>query len=99
MQRLQSSFSSVFLAKSLRFIILGEIFAYATVFRFVFFLFFFNPTIEVITFRLRGWCMLGIILLPVFTRLGHERQDFLSVRWNVCVHRLNLGLYPHPKEF
>ena len=22
-----------------------------------------------------------------------------SVRWNVCVHRLDLGLYSHPKEF
>ena len=21
------------------------------------------------------------------------------VRWNACVHRLNLGLYSHPKEF
>ena len=22
-----------------------------------------------------------------------------SVRWNACVHRLDLGLYSHPKEF
>ena len=22
-----------------------------------------------------------------------------SVQWNACVHRLNLGLYSHPKEF
>ena len=22
-----------------------------------------------------------------------------SVRWNVCVHRLDLGLYSHPKKF
>ena len=44
-----------------------------------FFLFFFlNPTIEVVTFRLRGWCMLDVILLPVFTRPGHECQDLLS---------------------
>ena len=41
----------------------GEIFAYVTVF---------NPTNEVVTFRLRGWCMLGMFLLPAFTRLGHE---------------------------
>ena len=40
--------------------------------------FFFNPTIEVVTFRLCGWCMLGMFLLPAFTRLGHERQDLLS---------------------
>ena len=39
---------------------------------------FFNPTIKVLTFRLRGWCVLGVFLLPAFTRLGHERQDLLS---------------------
>ena len=49
--------------------LLGEIFAYVTVF---------NPTIKVVTFRLRGWCVLGVFLLPAFTRLGHERQDLLS---------------------
>ena len=31
--------------------LLGEIFAYVTVF---------NPTIKVVTFRLRGWCVLGV---------------------------------------
>ena len=51
--------------------LLGEIFAYVT-------FFFFNPTIKVVTFRLRGWCVLGVFLLPAFTRLGHERQDLLS---------------------
>ena len=49
---------------------LGEIFAYVTVFS--------NPTIKVVTFRLRGWCVLGVFLLLAFTRLGHERQDLLS---------------------
>ena len=39
---------------------------------------FFNPTIKVVTFRLRGWCVLGVFLLPAFTGLGHERQDLLS---------------------
>ena len=39
---------------------------------------FFNPTIKVVTFRLRGWCVLGVFLLPAFTCLGHERQDLLS---------------------
>ena len=38
----------------------------------------FNPTIKVVTFRLRGWCVLGVFLLPAFTCLGHERQDLLS---------------------
>ena len=50
--------------------LLGEIFAYVTVF--------FNPTIKVVTFHLRGWCVLGVFLLPAFTRLRHERQDLLS---------------------
>ena len=50
---------------------LGEIFAY-NYDRFL------NPTIKVVTFRLRGWCLLGVFLLPAFTRLGHERQDLLS---------------------
>ena len=39
---------------------------------------FFNPTIKVVIFRLRGWCVLGVFLLPAFTRLGHDRQDLLS---------------------
>ena len=26
-------------------------------------------------------------------------ESFESVRWNVCVHRLDLGLYSHLKEF
>ena len=39
---------------------------------------FFNPAIKVVTFCLRGWCVLGVFLLPAFTRLGHERQDLLS---------------------
>ena len=39
---------------------------------------FFNPTIKVVTFRLRGWCLQGLFLLPAFTRLGHEHQDLSS---------------------
>ena len=40
--------------------------------------------------------MLGVFLSPVFTRLGHECQDLLRL----CngMHRLELGLYSHPKE-
>ena len=52
------------------FTILGEILTFVTVS--------FNPTIEVVTFRLRGWCMLGVFLLPEFIRLGDEFQDLLS---------------------
>ena len=40
---------------------------------------FYNPTTEVITFCLRGWCMLGVFLLLAFTRLGHECWDLLSL--------------------
>ena len=42
---------------------------------------FFNPTPEIVTFHLCGWCLLGVLLLPAFTRLGHECQD-LSRRCN-----------------
>ena len=56
-------------AISLGFTVLGEIFAYVTVF---------NPTIEVVTLLFRGWCILGGLLSPSFTHLGHERQDLLS---------------------
>ena len=55
------------------FTIFGEIFvSYVTVF-------FFNPTIEVVTFHLRGWYMLGVFLLLAFTHLRHECQDPLSL--------------------
>ena len=63
-------------ATSLGFTILGEILAYMTVF--CVFFFFFYPTIEIVTFHVRGWCMLGVFGLPAFIRLGHERQDLLS---------------------
>ena len=43
--------------------------------------------------------MLGVVLLPAFTRLGHECQDLLSLCHGMHVHRLDLGLYSHPKEF
>ena len=62
-------------AKSLGFTILGEIFAYMTAFC--------SPTIEVVTFRLHGWNVLGVVLgvflLPAFTHLGHECSDLLSL--------------------
>ena len=49
---------------------------------------FYTPTIEVVTFHLHGWCMLGVFLLPAFTCLGHERQDLLSLcnGMHVCTH-------------
>ena len=61
--------------------------------------FFLCPTIEVVTFCLCGWCMLGVFLLLAFAHLEHECHlgSFESVGWNTCVHRLDLGLYTHPK--
>ena len=35
--------------------LLSEIFAYVTIFL--------NPTIKVVTFRLRGWCVLGVFFV------------------------------------
>ena len=49
----------------------------------------FSSTIEVVTFCLRGYRMLVEFLLLAFTHL----------RRIACVHRLDLGLYSHPKEF
>ena len=59
----------------------------------------FNPTIKVVTFHLRGWCILGVFLLPAFTTRTWTSGSFESVRWNACVHRLDLGLYSHPSFF
>ena len=77
---------------------LCKIFAYVTVFLLNIF---FNATIEVVAFRLRGWWMLGVFLLLALTHPWYERQDLLSpcAWWNACVHRLDLRLYSHPKEF
>ena len=62
--------------------------------------FFFNPTIKVVTFRLRGWCVLGVFFVAgIHTSRTWMSGSFESVRWNVCMHRLDLGLYSHPKEF
>ena len=69
-----TSSSSTLPVISLGFTIFDEIFACVTVCD----RFFFNPTTEVVTFRLRGCCVLGVLLLPEFTRLGHEYQDLLS---------------------
>ena len=69
-------------ARSLGFTVLGEMFVYVVVFCLfvwlVLLLLFFNPTVEAVTFRLHGCCILGVFLLPAFTRLGHECQDLSS---------------------
>ena len=63
--------TSAFPAISLGFTIFCEIFVFVTVF---------HPTIEVVTFRLCGWCMLSVFLLPALTRPGLECQDL----WSPC---------------
>ena len=61
---------------------------------------FFNPTIKVVTFRLRGWCVLGVFFVAgIHPSRTWTSGSFESVRWNACLHRLDLGLYSHPKEF
>ena len=40
---------------------------------------FFNPNIEVVTFPLRGRCLLVVFLLPAFTCLRDECQDLQSL--------------------
>ena len=71
-------------AMSLGFTILGEIFVYVTVF------FFFNPTIEVVTFRLRGLCMLGVFVASIHLSRTWMSGFCESAWWNACVHRLDL---------
>ena len=62
--------------------------------------FFFNPTIEVVTFHLRGWCMLGVFFVAsIHPSRTWTSESFEFVWWNACVHRLDLGLYSHLKEF
>ena len=58
---------------------------------------FFNPTIEVVTFRLHGWCMLGVFVAGLHLSRTWMSGYFQSERWNACMHRLDLGLYSHPK--
>ena len=60
----------------------GEIFVYVAVS---------YPTIEVVTFRLHGWCMLGVFLLLAFTCLGHECQDLLVHAGCVFVAGIHLS--------
>ena len=51
------------------------------------------------TFRLHRWCMPGVFVLLALTRLEHLLSgSFDSVRWNACVHKLNVSVFSHPKE-
>ena len=79
-----------FPAISLGCTILCEIFVHVTIF---------HPTIEVVTLHLCGWCMLGVFVASIHLSGPWMSGSFDSVRWNACVHRLDLGLYSHEKEF
>ena len=60
-----------------------------------------NPTTEVVTFHLHGWCMLGVFLLlnaGIYPSRTWMSGSFESARWNACVHRLDRS-YSHPNEF
>ena len=46
---------------------------------------YFNPTIEIVTFLHCGWYMLGVFLLPAFTRLGLECLDVLSLCYGITM--------------
>ena len=54
---------------------------------------FFYPNIWVVTFRIRGWCVLGVLLLPAFTRLGHECQYLLSPCGGMHVYTHETSVY------
>ena len=49
--------------------------------------YFFSPTIEVVTFHLCGWCMLGVFVTGIHPSRIWMLGSFESVRWNACVHR------------
>ena len=40
----------------------------------------------------------GCVFVAGIHLSGHECQN-LVMRWNACVHRLELGVYTHPREF
>ena len=59
---------------------------------------FFNLTIQVVTFRLHGLCMTGVFV-PGTQDMNVMIFWVCVMNIYVCVHRLDLGLYAHPKEF
>ena len=57
---------------------------------------FYNIAIEVVTFHLHGWCMLGVFMLLASTLSRTWMSgSFESMWWNACVHRLDFDLYSH----
>ena len=58
-----------------------------------------NPITTVVTFRLRGWWVLGVFVAGIHPSGTWTSGSFESMWRNACVHRLDLGLYSHLKEF
>ena len=44
-------------------------------------------------------CMLGIFVASIQPSRSWISGSFECLRWNACVHTLDLGLHSHPKEF
>ena len=49
--------------------------------------------------HLCGWCVLDVFVGGVHLFRTRTSESFESVRWNACVHRLDLSLCFHWKEF
>ena len=62
---------------------------------------FFNPTIRVVSHIPSSWMVQAgcVFVADIHPSRTWTSGSFESVRWNACVHRLDLGLYSHPKEF
>ena len=48
------------------------------------------------SWMVHAWCVFVAGIHPSRTRTS---GSFESVRWNACMHRLDLGLYSYPKDF
>ena len=61
---------------------------------------FLYPTKDAVTFRLHGWCMLGVGFFASNSTVSRAWMSgsFEYMQWNACVHTLDLILYS-PKEF
>ena len=59
----------------------------------------FNPTVEVDT--LSSWMVRAgcIFVAGIYLSRTCMSGSFESMQWNTHVHRLDPGLYSHPKEF
>ena len=61
--------------------------------------FFLFVCLFVCLFVLFCFCFLFLFFAGIHPSRTWTSGSFESVRWSACVHRLDLGLYSHPKEF